>query len=438
MAKQAGPMSGFRDMLADQMIPRQEALDTVRSVYESYGFVPLKTPALERLQTLTGKYGEEGEGLIYKFQDNGGRDVAMRYDQTVPLARVVAQHASDLPSPYKRYALGEVWRGERPGAGRYREFTQFDADTVGTLSYLADAEIIAMMQDSMSALGLATRIRVNDRRLLDGLATACAVEGEAGFKSLVGSIDKIDKIGRTAVLDEIRLEFGDDAAQTADKYLDCVNEPGRELESVLGTLKSEVAREGVENLQRILGALARAGYSKEQIVFDPTIARGLDYYTSTIYETMLTDLPEIGSVCSGGRYDNLIEQMGGPATPAVGTSIGVDRLIEGMRQLGQLKEVKTNTHVVIAALDVELDEDRFEIVQSLRAAGISADLVFESAKLGKQFKKIEQLGVNTVLLFGAQERDKGVVIVKDLTSGEQTEVPLEKLTTFIKGVNDGE
>lgn len=170
MAAEQGPMSGFRDMLAEQMIPRQAMIATIQEVYEGYGFTPLKTPALERLSTLTGKYGDEADKLMYKFRDNGGRDVAMRYDQTVPLARVVAQHTSRLTMPYKRYAVGEVWRGESPQAGRYREFTQFDADTVGTTSTIADAEIVAMMSDSMTALGADSLIKVNNRRILDGLA----------------------------------------------------------------------------------------------------------------------------------------------------------------------------------------------------------------------------------------------------------------------------
>lgn len=433
--KESGPMSGFRDMLADQMIPRQDILDTVRGVYESYGFVPLKTPALERLETLTGKYGDEGEKLIYKFQDNGGRDVAMRYDQTVPLARVVAQHSGDLPSPYKRYALGEVWRGERPGAGRYREFTQFDADTVGTSSYLADTEIIAMMHDSMAALGLRTQIRVNDRRILDGLATACGVDGERDFLTLVGTIDKIDKIGQSAVLSEIETQFGAEARDTAGKYLSISGETDEKIDSMSELLTADIAKEGLAQLRLIMGALAFAGYQGEDIVFDQTIARGLDYYTSTIYETNLIDLPSIGSVCSGGRFDNLIEELGGPSTPAVGTSIGVDRLIEGMRQLGLLREAKTRTEVVITAVDSDVDKERFALAQQLRHAGIPAEIVFDKAKLGKQFQKIERLGVSNVVIYGNQEKEAGEVIVKDLVSGEQTSVSNNGLVEYLNGTD---
>lgn len=430
MAKESGPMSGFRDMLAEQMIPRQEVLDTIRGVYEGYGFVPLKTPALERLETMTGKYGEEGDKLMYKFQDNGGRDVAMRYDQTVPLARVVAQHANELPRPYKRYALGEVWRGESPQAGRYREFTQFDADTVGSTSYLADTEIIAMMHDSMDSLSLNTVIRVNDRRLLDGLAVECGVDADKGFRQLVGIIDNYDKIGHESVLSEVNEKFGDQAGKVVEQYLNVSGNTDDKLNMLKDILTSEIASNGIESLQKIMGALAFSGYSDDQIIFDQTIARGLDYYTSTIYETNLVDLPGIGSVCSGGRFDNLIEAMGGPQTPAVGTSIGVDRLIEGMRQLNLLKESRTKTKVVIASMGSELDNDRFAMVQELRHQGIPAELIFEDKKLAKQIGMVDKLGVEHVILYGANEKDDKVVTIKNLQTREQVTILKDKIIDY--------
>lgn len=430
MAQEQGPMSGFRDMLADQMIPRQQVLDTIRGVYEDYGFVPLKTPALERLETMTGKYGDEGEKLMYQFKDNGGRDVAMRYDQTVPLARVVAQHGGRLPSPYKRYALGDVWRGESPQAGRYREFTQFDADTVGTTSFVADTEIIAMMHDSMQALGLDTVIRVNDRRLLDGLATACGIEEEPDFRALVGTIDKIDKAGKDAVLGEVGDRFGSDARAVTEDYLAVDGDNIARLDAMSNILGSEVAQVGIQNLRSIMGALALAGYDDQAVIFDPTIARGLDYYTGTIYETTLTDLPSIGSVCSGGRFDNLIEAMGGPSTPAVGTSIGVDRLIEGMRQLGVLPDIKTQTEVMIASMEPALDAQRFAVAQQLRRAGIATDLVFDHRKLGKQLRQIEGLGVDNVILLGEEEAAAGSVTVRNLATREQVQVSQEDIVNY--------
>jgi histidyl-tRNA synthetase len=425
MAKENGPMSGFRDLLADQMIPRQEMLDTVRSVYESYGFVPLKTPALERYETMTGKYGEEGEKLMYDFEDNGGRRVAMRYDQTVPLARVVAQYSGELPNPYKRYALGDVWRGESPQAGRYREFTQFDADTVGSTSYLADSEIIAMMSDAMSALDVATTIRVNDRHLLDGLAEACGLEGEADFRRLITIIDKIDKVGAAAILSEVSNSFGEAAASTVNSYVSVSGTTAEKLKAVGQILTSEIAQQGVANLMNIMGVLAVSGYGEPIVTFDPTVARGLDYYTSTIYETTLNDLPAIGSVCSGGRYDNLIESMGGPSTPAVGTSIGVDRLLTGMGELGRLQEVKTNTKVFVANMDPELEPQTFALTQRLRKLGVPTELYLDSsARMKKQLRAISQLGVRFAVIYGKNEAAEGQVQIKDMDEGTQASVPI--------------
>ncbi len=420
MAKTEGPMSGFRDLLAEQMIPRQEVLNIITSKFELYGFVPLKTPSLELLSTLDGKYGEEGDKLMYKFVDNGGRNVALRYDQTVPLARVVAQYG-DLPKPYKRYAIGDVWRGERPQAGRYREFLQFDADIVGSDSYLADTEIIAMMSDSMTALGVKATVRVNDRRILDGLAQSCGITDKKDFYKLVGSIDKVDKDGFELVIEEIGSHFGDKAKTLVEKFLSVKGNSKEKLSAIKQLLNNEITDEAINNLSKILSALFEAGY-EDKISFDQTIARGLNYYTGTIYETTLNEIPQIGSVCSGGRFDGLIEQLGGPSTPAVGTSVGVDRLMEAMRQIGALKEIKTKTKVYITNVEDGLDNERFTLAQELRRNNIATELVYDSQKLGKQISKISKLGVNEIIILGSKEIENNNVVVKNLTSGNQTEI----------------
>jgi histidyl-tRNA synthetase len=427
MAKDQGPMSGFRDLLPHQMLPRDEVLDAIMKVYETYGFTPLKTPALERYETMDGKYGEEGQKLTYDFEDNGGRHVAMRYDHTVPLARVVAQYGTTLPSPYKRYAIGDVWRGESPQAGRYREFMQFDADIVGTASYLADTEILAMMSDSMSAIVVKATIRVNDRRILDGLVLSCGISDQKQFLRFVGLIDKVEKIGKEAVIKEVEQSFGKSAGDTVNLFLSIDGESDEKLGKVLDLIKLEPADEGVNNLRQILNTLSFAGYSTE-IIFDQTIARGLNYYTSTVYETTLNDLPQIGSVCSGGRFDHLIEQLGGPDTPAVGTSIGVDRLIEGMRQLGLLKEIRTRTKAYITNLDAEMDKQRFALAQRLRKAGVPTEIQYDNRKLGKQIAAIDKLGVSEAIMYGPKEESSGTVLIKNLETGEQREVSQEDLS----------
>jgi histidyl-tRNA synthetase len=434
MAKEQGPMSGFRDMLAEQMIPRQQMISTIQEVYERYGFTPLKTPALERASTLVGKYGEEGDKLMYKFEDNGGREVALRYDQTVPLARVVAQHAGRLPMPYKRYTVGEAWRGERPQSGRYREFTQFDADIVGTVSPVADAEIVAMMSDSMEALGADSLIRVNNRRILDGLAETAGVTSEQDSLRFIATIDKVEKVGVEATLGQIEQEFSKKASDVAAEYLNISGTPIEKLKQVAQILKgSSAAEEGIDNLTQVFTMLEALGYGEDKIVFDQLIARGLDYYTGIVYETTLKELPGIGSVCSGGRFDRLVKAMGGPDLPAVGTSIGVDRLYDGLKELGLLPDVQTNTEVLITAFNNDDRPAYLRVAAGLRQAGIATEIYYEGKdKLKKQFRFADTLGIPFVVLMGPDEVANGVGQIKSLASGKQIEVPIDNLTASIQ------
>ena len=432
MAAAQGPLSGFRDMLAEQMIARNAMLSTIQAVYESYGFTPLKTPAIERLETLTGKYGEEGDKLMYKFKDNGDRDVALRYDLTVPLARVVAQYSGSLPVPYKRYAVGEVWRGESPQAGRYREFTQFDADIVGSDSPLADAEMVAMMSDTMTALGANAVVRVNNRLLLDGLAAKAGVADSKQALRLISAVDKVEKMGREDCLEYIGKEFGDQARDAVGAYLSVDGEPRERLERLRELLPDDDnVKAGIANLESVFGTLEAAGYSADKVTFDQTIARGLDYYTGIIYETTLQGAPGLGSVCSGGRYDRLVKSLGGPDLPAVGTSIGVDRLYDGLQQLGKLQTAQTTTQVLITNFDAQAAPRYLQLATQLRQAGVAAEVYYETAKLGKQIGFADKLNIPYVLIVGPKEIERGVVIVRDLASSEQTEVPAEQLVETI-------
>jgi histidyl-tRNA synthetase len=426
MAKPQGPLSGFRDLLADQIFPRERVIETIKNVYELYGFVPLKTPALERLETLTGKYGEEGDKLIYSFKDNGGRDVAMRYDQTVPLARVMAQYGSKLPNPYKRYVIGDVWRGESPQAGRYREFSQFDADIVGSPSYLADTEIIAMMSDVMTELGLKYKIRVNDRRILDGLSKACGIKHEKDFQKLTIIIDKVEKIGEKAALKEIDDFFGKAVGKKVAEYIAIKGTNEEKLVRVSEINKNNITNEAVSSLRKIFEVLQSSG-NAENVVFDLAIARGLSYYTGTIFETTLDDLTSIGSICSGGRFDSLIKKLGGPSMPAIGTSIGVDRLLEAMDQLKLIEVSKTKTKVYVTNVEDGFDKQRFNLVQWLRKNGIEAEMIYDSAKLGKQIQVADKLGVKKIIILGSQEMKRQTVAIKDLDSGEQKDVSPKEL-----------
>lgn len=434
--KEMGPLSGFRDLLAEQMIPRGRMVETIKEVYESYGFTPLDTPALERYETLQGKYGSEGEKLMYKFTDHGGRLLALRYDLTVPLARVVSQHQNELPMPYKRYQVGNVWRGESPQAGRYREFMQFDADTVGTTSVIADAEIVAMMSDAMRALGADAIVRVNNRKILDALAEKAQTQDELTKRQLISTVDKVEKIGIGAALEQITENFG---SQTADVVRTYLNVSGssmdklKALETLLG--HSEAIQEGVSNLTQIFSILEASGYSTDQIVFDQTIARGLDYYTGTIYETTLKDLPQIGSVCSGGRFDNLVALLGGPDLPAVGTSIGVDRLFAALQKLGKLEGVRTKSQVLVANFDSQYAPEYMKIASQLRQEGISTEIYYEPGKIRKQLGFANQMGIRFVVLIGSDEISQGYATIRDLDRQEQQQIPLEQLSSVIQTIS---
>ncbi len=428
-----GPLSGFRDMLAETMIPRQKMLTTIQEVYERFGFNPLKTPTLERLETLTGKYGEEGEKLMYKFEDNGGRQVAMRYDMTVPLARVVEQYGSEIAQPwYKRYVVGDVWRGDRPQAGRYREFTQFDADIVGTASPLADAEIVAVTATVMRALGADTIVRVNNRLILDGLVQKANVESGLTARRFIGTIDKLDKIGLEGVLKEITDANGKPAAGLVEEYLTIQGSSEERLAKMSEFFSGvEVAEAGIQNLTQLFTVLRASGFTDDQIIFDPTIARGLDYYTGVIFETNLKDLVSIGSVCSGGRYDNLVEAMGGPDTPATGTSIGVDRLFEGLRQLGLLEEAKTTTKVLITNFAAEQAGAYAALATQLRNAGIATEVFYEDTRLGKQLTFASKQGIPFVVLMGPAEQEQGIVKVRTMATGEEATIKPDELVGFV-------
>jgi histidyl-tRNA synthetase len=434
MTRDQGPLSGFRDMLADQVFPRQAMVDTIKKVYEKYGFLPQDTPAIERHETLTGKYGPEGEKLMYKFTDHGGRKVALRYDLTVPLARIAYQYKDKILLPYKRYQVGNVWRGDSPQAGRFREFMQFDVDIIGTLSPIADAEIVEVMSDAMEALGVEAMVRVNNRLILDGLAERSGVSDQVKTKLLISTIDKFEKIGEKAVLEEIGNNFGSKTVKLVRSFLGVSGSDIQKMRQIGLLLKgSDSAAAGVKNLMEVFKIIRKSGFTAKRIVFDQTIARGLDYYSGTIYETYLKDLPGIGSVCSGGRYDKLVSVLssGKVDLPAVGTSIGVDRLFSALEQLGKLKHTKTASQVLIANF-TDSDASEYEnIATALRKEGIPTEVYYESCKIGKQMKFADSLGIKFVVFLGSEEKEKNIVKVKNLETGEQTEIKRDELVGFI-------
>jgi histidyl-tRNA synthetase len=415
------------------MLAREQLIDTARSVYRSYGFSPIDTPALEYSEILLGKGGDESDKQLFRFTDQGNRDVAMRFDLTVPLARYAAQHLQEIGTPFKRYHVGTVWRAEKPQKGRYREFIQCDFDTIGTTSNTSDIETLFVIHDLMEQIGFqAFSIRVNNRRLLNGLLETLNLTEQA--TGVLRTLDKLAKIGPDQVTAEMQQVVGLSADQAAGvlALADCQGTPEEILESLAPRLESsETGTEGVARLSELFAACRTAGISADRIQLDPAIARGLDYYTGTIFETFLDDLPEIGSVCSGGRYDDLAELFTSQPLPGVGASLGLDRLLAAMGELGLVETSSTSAPVLLAHFDASHTADYLATARRLRAAGISCEVFPDSRPLGKQLKYADRKGFRLVIIAGVDEFSSGNWQLKDLASGQQHEVSNEDLVEML-------
>jgi histidyl-tRNA synthetase len=417
-------LRGFRDYLPAQMIPREHMLESSRRVYRSYGFAPIDTPALEYAEILLGKGGDETDKQLYRFTDHGGRDIALRFDLTVPLARFVAQHSSELGLPFKRYHVGPVWRGENTQRGRYREFWQCDFDTIGTASNAADVEAALVIHDLMRGLGFERfTVRVNNRMVLNGLLEELGLVDKV--KSLLIALDKLPKIGADAVAREMvdKLQVHTDKAQ---RVLALVQTEGTNAE-ILDRVQKEFganarAAEGVRRLRELVDVAYTAGIPAERIRLDLAIARGLDYYTGTIYETFLDDLPTIGSVCSGGRYDNLAGLFTKQELPGVGASLGLDRLLAAMEELKLLPSAATPAPVFVVQFDASRLGAYQAMARKLRAAGIGVEVFPEAKKIGPQLQYAEKRGFKAALIAGSAEFEQGVWKIKNLATRTETTV----------------
>jgi histidyl-tRNA synthetase len=426
-------LKGFRDFLPQSMLPRERIMDTARRVFRSYGFSPIDTPALEHLDILLGKGGAETDKQLYRFQDHGGRDVGMRFDLTVPLARFAAQHIGELGTPFKRYHIATVWRGENTQRGRYREFTQCDFDTIGARSVAADAETVLVVHDLLRAIGFERfTIHVNTRLVLMGLLESLGLEQAA--TDVLRAIDKLSKIGPQRVADEIQQAAATTADQAA-RIVELVQVTGTN-DAILAQLRplvaqSERGKDGAQWLAELLSAVSAAGISAERVRLDVSIARGLDYYTGTVLETTLDDLPDIGSVCSGGRYDNLAELYTNVPLPGIGASLGLDRLLAAMEELGMLESAQTPSQVFIPYFDAARLGDYFRLAAALRAAGLSVEVYPEAAKLGKQLQYADRKGFRVAVIAGEREFTADECQVKDLSRGETTTAPLADNATAV-------
>jgi len=426
-------LKGFRDFLPEAMIPRERMMEIARRVYRSYGFSPIDTPALEYLEILRGKGSDETDKQLYQFEDSGGRAVGMRFDLTVPLARFVAQHIGDLGTPFKRYHIATVWRGENTQRGRYREFMQCDFDTIGTLSPAADAETTLVIHDLLRAIGFEKfTIHINNRLVLSGLLEKLELENQA--KEVLRGLDKLAKIGPDRVIDEIQ-QTAQATTQQARQLVALADLQGSN-DQILSQLHDLIAgndrgEEGVQRLADLLANVTAGGVATECLKLDPSIARGLDYYTGTVYETVLDDLPAIGSVASGGRYDNLAELYTNQQLPGVGASLGLDRLLAAMQELGMIETTRTPAEVFVPYFDAHRLGDYLLLASQVRAAGFGVEVFPEPKKLGKQLQYADRRGFRAALIAGPDELDTGQCQVKDLVNGTSTTLPRDDQATAI-------
>jgi len=426
-------LKGFKDYPPGDEIARQKLVSVFREVFESFGFSPLQTPALEKIETLKGAdYGDDNLATIFNFTGPEEVDMALRFELTAPLARFVAGNP-ELPLPFRRYQIGTVWRVDKPGPGRFREFTQFDIDSVGTSSMLADAEIMAAICQSFEKLKIpGYKIRYSNRKILNGLAEFAGITNDQA-PDVFRVLDKLEKQGMEAV----RLELGpgrtdksgdkipglklpDGQIETLEKYLTLqVGESGDLLDSVANLLSGiDVAEEGIGELREIRDYLRNMGVPAEKAIIDLTIVRGLGYYTGPVFETSLDEIPEVGSVFAGGRYDGLVERFLGRKIPATGASAGIDRLLAALILHDYIRKADTISQVLVTAMDRERMGDYITLLNELRNSGLKAEIFLgETKNLTKQLKYADRVGIPVAVIMGSDEFENKQITVKNLVAG---------------------
>ncbi len=422
-------LPGFMELLPADQILFNNMLDTIKKNYEKYGFVPVDTPMIEKSEVLLAKGGGETEKQIYRF-NKGDNDLSLRFDLTVPLARFVAQHFGELTFPFKRYHIGKVFRGEKPQKGRFREFYQCDIDIIGneSLSVINDAEILSVIYSTFKALGFDDfTIRINNRKILNGFFESLKVSDKA---EVMRTIDKLEKIGNEAVAAELKaIGLSDEDANSVLRFVSIKGNCSDILNSLRElNIENDTFVEGVNELEAVLNYIAAFKVPAVNYTVDLTIARGLDYYTGTIYETILNQYPSIGSVCSGGRYDNLAQNYTNKKLPGVGISIGLTRLFYQLRAAGVVGETKKATPSKILVIPMqETMVQSLEISTKLRESDIPTEIYFNEGKMGKKFSYADKLGIPYVIVVGEDEVKLGKFKLKNMETGEQAELELEQI-----------
>jgi histidyl-tRNA synthetase len=447
-----GLPQGTRDFGAETVYKRNFIFETIRSVFELYGYEPLETPAMENMETLLGKYGEEGDKLIFKILNNGldhdskkntaraafenilsGKndknitERALRYDLTIPFARYVATHQHEISFPFRRYQLQPVWRADRPQKGRYREFYQCDADVVGSKSLMNEVELTQIYLSVFEKLGVDVEVRINHRKILAGLAEACG--GAEKTIAITTAIDKLDKIGIEKVKEELSVkELNEDQLAVIENYLQINGTNAEKTEQLSEILPNEFVRTGIHDLQYILNFFEGKNIGGTgEVILDFSLARGLNYYTGIIFEVRAVGV-SIGSIGGGGRYDDLTGLFGVPNIPGVGISFGVDRIYDVMEELKLFPPtIQRSARVLFFNLNEVAALKSFELMQDLRSRGIRSEMYHEQAKFDKQFKYAEKKNIPFVVIIGEDEIKSGVAKIKNLISGIQTDVKFDEL-----------
>ena len=429
-------LKGFQDLLPDELIPRKQIIRAIECVFERYGFLPLETPAIEHLDVLLGAGGEETNKELFRLESPEGEPVALRFDLTVPFARVLAQYPDRIKIPFRRYAMGSVWRADKPGPGRFRQFTQIDVDAAGSESMAVDAEIISIMCEVMRTIGAKPfTVLVNNRKLVDALLDGCAVTDPARQKHVLRVVDKLGKVG----LANVRLELANGRIDESGDPIPGVGLPEETIEQIIRFVSAtasnraavveavaqilpdtESAQIAIGEMHELAAALDALGVGEEEAKFSPSLARGLDYYTGPVFETTLPESPEFGSVMGGGRYNQLVARFLDRPIPCTGMAVGLDRLMAAMLHLGAVSTAKTTAQVLIVTMGRVPTAETLRLAAELRSAGLRAEAFFgPKMNLKAQLGHADRFEIPVAVILGEDELANGVVAVKDLLSGKR-------------------
>ena len=462
MAQKPSTPKGTRDFSPDEMMRRNFIFDSIRSVFKKYGYQPIETPAMENIETLTGKYGEEGDQLLFKIlnsrpfeakdekkqqmrdafertlQQNTNSDVltekALRYDLTVPFARYVVQHQNEITFPFKRYQIQPVWRADRPQKGRYREFFQCDADVIGSDSLINEVELVQMIDEAFTAFGVPVTIKINNRKILSGIAEVIGEKEK--IVDITVAIDKLDKIGVDGVNKELAekgiSEIAIDRLQPLISFSGDYNAKIELLNELIST--SETGRKGIEEVKYVFGLIGNGELKTATCELDITLARGLNYYTGAIFEVKANKGTLTSSICGGGRYDDLTGIFGLPNMSGVGISFGIDRIFDVLNEVGYPEDVtaKEGTRVLFANFGGEDERHSLSLLRKVREAGIAAEIYLDAVKMGKQFKYADAKKIPFVAIIGENERTNNTITLKNMASGEQKSVMIDELIDLLR------